>query len=110
MGATIDFDDDKRLRHKYDEGMERGFEEGVQKGIEKGIQKGRESGRNEGEARILRIQLQKKFGPLSSIVEQQLQSANQEQLECWGERVLFVATIDEVLQEPSGLLEIVIEG
>ena len=85
-GATIDIDDDKRLRHKYDEGMERGLEKGMEKGMEKG------------EARLLRILLQKKFGPLSSFVEQQLQSANQEQLDRWGERILFVATIDEVLQ------------
>ena len=82
MGATIDIDDDKRLRHKYDEGMERGMERG----------------RSEGEARLLRIQLQQKFGPLSSLVERQLQSANQEQLDRWGARILFVATIDEVLQ------------
>ena len=78
MGATIDIDDDKRLRHKYDEGMERGL--------------------NEGEARLLRILLQQKFGTLSSFVEQQLQSANQEQIERWGARILFVDTIDEVLQ------------
>ena len=78
MGATIDIDDDKRLRHKYDEGMERG--------------------RSEGEARLLRILLQQKFGPLSSLVERQLQLANQEELDRWGARILFVSTIEEVLK------------
>ena len=86
MSATIDIDDDKRLRHKYDEGMEMGMEKGI------------ERGRNEGEAHLLRILLRQKFGPLSSFVEQQLQSATQQQLDRWGARILFVATIDEVLQ------------
>ncbi len=82
MGVTIDIDDDKRLRHKFDEGMEKGIERG----------------RNEGEVHLLRILLQQKFGPLSSFVEQQLQTATQEQLDRWGARILFVATIEEVLK------------
>ncbi len=82
MGATNDTDDDIRLRRKYDEGFEKGIEQA----------------HNEGAARLLRRLLQQKFGPLSSSLEQQLQSANQEQLDLWGTRILFVATIEEVLK------------
>ena len=81
MPATIQIDDDKRLRRQYDAGR-----------VE-----GRSEGRNEGEAHLLRLQFQKKFGPLSPYVEQKLQTATQPELDLWGTRILFAATVDEVL-------------
>ena len=85
MPATIQTDDDKRLRRQYDAGRVEGRSEG------------RSEGRNEGETHLLRLQFQKKFGPLSPYVEQKLQAATQPELELWGTRILFAATIDEVL-------------
>ena len=78
MPATIQIDDDKRLRRQYDAG--------------------RVEGRNEGEAHLLRLQFQQKFGPLSPSVELKLQTATQPELDLWGTRILFATTVDEVLK------------
>ena len=81
MPATIQIDDDKRLRRQYDAGRT----------------EGRNEGRSEGEAHLLRLQFQQKFGALSPYVEQKLQNASQTELDLWGTRILFAATVDEVL-------------
>jgi hypothetical protein len=39
-----------------------------------------------------------KFGPLSDVVSDRVQSASIEELELWTERVLSASTLDEVLR------------
>ena len=73
MPATIQVDDDKRLRRQYD------------------------AGRSEGKIDLLRVQLGQKFGPLSPSIEQKLQTATQSEIEVWGTRILFATSIDGVL-------------
>jgi hypothetical protein len=65
-------------------------QKGIDKGIEKGIAKG--------EALLLQRQMARRFGPLPGTVVAQLGAASQEQLECWGDRVLDATSLDEVFR------------
>ena len=56
-------------------------------------------GRIEGEARLLRKQLVRRFGPLPGWVDAKLAAAESAQLEQWGERVLEAATLEAVLAD-----------
>jgi len=56
-------------------------------------------GQQLGEARILRRQLTRRFGPLPDWAEQRLQSAPPADLERWAERVLDAPTLDAVWQD-----------
>jgi hypothetical protein len=67
--------------------------------FERGEARGRAEGRAQEAQVMLRRQLTAKFGPLSRAHEAQLESATLEQLEVFGERVIFADTIDAVLGE-----------
>ncbi len=56
-------------------------------------------GESEGEARLLRKQLIRRFGPLPAWAEAKLVGAEPVQLETWGERVLEAATLEAVFAE-----------
>ncbi|MEI2782166.1 MAG: DUF2887 domain-containing protein [Candidatus Competibacter sp.] len=56
-------------------------------------------GESEGEARLLRKQLIRRFGPLPAWAEAKLVGAEPAQLETWGERVLEAATLEAVFAE-----------
>ncbi len=56
-------------------------------------------GESEGEARLLRKQLIRRFGPLPAWAEAKLAGAEPAQLEVWGERVLEAATLEAVFAE-----------
>ena len=56
-------------------------------------------GRIEGEVRLLRKQLVRRFGPLPDWAERRLTDAEPAQLERWGERVLEAATLEAVLAD-----------
>ena len=62
---------------------------------------GRKEGRKEGEGRLLRLQLEQRFGPLPAWVATRLQQATEAQLEQWGKRVLTCETLDAVFAEVS---------
>lgn len=59
-----------------------------QRGIEKGIEKG--------EALLLQRLLVRRFGPLPDDLMARIGSATQEQIECWSDRVLDAASLEEV--------------
>lgn len=56
-------------------------------------------GESEGEARLLRKQLIRRFGPLPAWTEAKLAGAEPAQLEVWGERVLEAAKLEAVFAE-----------
>jgi hypothetical protein len=60
---------------------------------------GRTEGRTEGEVKLLRKQLIRRFGPLPAWAEARLTGAEPAQLEVWGERVLEAATLEAVFVE-----------
>ncbi len=53
-------------------------------------------GESEGELKLLRKQLIRRFGTLPEWADAKLAAADSAQLETWGERVLEAATLDEI--------------
>lgn len=53
-------------------------------------------GRMEGRADTLEKQLRLKFGDLPDAIAQRLHQASDAELDLWSERILFVASMDEV--------------
>ena len=67
-------------------------------GLARGMAKGRVEGRVEGESRLLRRQLERRFGVLPEWAIERLTSASEEALEAWGEAVLTVPTLEAVFK------------
>lgn len=63
-------------------------------GIKKGLQ--------QGEIRVLRRQLTRRFGELPDWAETRLQEAPPDQLELWGERLLEAGRLEEVFEASGG--------
>jgi hypothetical protein len=61
-----------------------------------GIAKGRIEGRVEGVSRLLRRQLERRFGVLPEWASDQLTRASEQQLEVWGEALLTAPTLEAV--------------
>ena len=59
-------------------------------------QRYRDEGRQEGERRVLKRQLQRRFGALSTEDIERLTEASMEDLETWAENVLDAQTLDDV--------------
>ncbi len=73
-----------------------GIAKGMATGMAKGVEKGRVEGRVEGQSRLLRRQLERRFGVLPSWATEQLANASEEQLEAWGEAILTAPTLEAV--------------
>ena len=70
-------------------------------GIAKGRVEGRVEGRLEGESKLLRKQLERRFGVLPTWASDKLNSAAEQDLEAWGEAVLTVPTLDAVFDNDA---------
>ncbi len=68
----------------------------VQRAREEGMQQGVNRGRVEGERALLRRQLRRRFGPLSTETVERVDQASARELEAWAENVLDAGTLDEV--------------
>lgn len=68
---------------------------------QQGLQQGLEEGIPRGEAKLLRRQLSRRFGPIPTWVDTRLDRAGEADLEAWGERVLDSASLEEVFAEPG---------
>ena len=69
-----------------------------------GLLKGRQEGHKEGEACLLLRQLRKRFGELPEWVHTRIREAPSAQLECWGERLFDVTSLDALFDDtpPNG--------
>ena len=75
-------------------------EEGRQEGREEGREEGRQEGRREGGCAVLLRLLRQRFGnEVDASVERRVATASLEQIEVWTERVLFAATLTELLAD-----------
>lgn len=81
------------------EAEERGIEKGIEQGIEQGVSIGIEKGRTEGEAKILQKLLKLRFGTLSATLEARISQASTEEIECWTDRILEAASLDDVFRD-----------
>ena len=71
-------------------------------GIDKGFKKGIQQGVGQGVAKLLRLQIHQRFGPLSDETEARLARAAPEQLEAWAVRGLTATTLDDVFAPDDG--------
>ncbi len=73
-----------------------GIAKGRRKGHQEGHQEGRQIGQREEEIRILRRQLQHRFGELPAWVEKRLEGGSASDLEHWSDRVLDAVILEDV--------------
>jgi hypothetical protein len=69
---------------------------GLEQGRQEGRREGRQEGRQEGVRELLTAQLEKRFGPLSPSIRNQLSEATPETLRQWGEAIIVARRLDEV--------------
>jgi predicted transposase YdaD len=70
----------------------------IQQGMERGREEGLGEGLRQGQVKLLRKQLEQRFGPLSELALKRLQTAGDEDLDRWAGRVLTAGTLDEVFE------------
>ena len=58
-----------------------------------------QQGMQQGEAKMLRLMLERRYGPLPSWVDQRLEQAGQRDLEAWATRVFECEKLDDVFDE-----------
>lgn len=89
MGVNIDFEENVILKEIYDTGFEKGREEGIQRGIERGLERGM--------VKILRRQVEERFGPLPDWASARIQGASPTEIEQWASRVITAPTLEAAL-------------
>ena len=76
--------------------LEEGRQQGRQEGRQEGRLEGRQAGLREGEAQLLTLMIERRFGPLTADDRTRIQQAGAEELLEWGERLLGARTLAEV--------------
>ena len=71
--------------------------QGLEKGREEGREKGREEGRVEGERRLLRRQIEKRFGTIPDWADAKLSTLSVVEIEALGERIFDTPSVDSLL-------------
>ncbi|EXJ14212.1 RpnC/YadD family protein [Imhoffiella purpurea] len=100
-GAELpNINDLQEMRAMLAERVKTWIEEWKQQGLEQGIKEGIEKGLSQGEIRLLRRQLVRRFGALPAWAEACLDQASEAELEIWADRILDGETLKEVLREP----------
>lgn len=85
MGVNIDFEENVILKEIFDTGFEKGREQGIEQGMERGM------------AKLLRRQVEERFGPLPDWASTRIQSASPAEIEQWASRVISAPTLDAAL-------------
>ena len=76
---------------------------GMARGMATGMAKGVEKGRVEGASRLLKRQLERRFGVLPSWASEQLSHASEQDLETWGDAVLTAPSLEAVFNADGRL-------
>ena len=93
--AYVRYQDDLRYQASL---VESNYGLGLREGREVGIVEGRVEGRLEGESKLLKRQLERRFGVLPAWAIEKLSSASEQTLEAWGEAVLTAPTLEAVFK------------
>ena len=86
------------IRDRYITSIER---IGIAKGITQGITQGIAKGRLEGESKLLKRQLERRFGTLPAWAIEMLSNATEPALEAWGEAILTAPTLEVVFNRDA---------
>ncbi len=81
--------------------LEEGMQQGMQKGMQQGKLEGIQEGVQKGLATLLIRQLTLKFGPLTSEQREQIESADEDTLLAWSEKILTAASLSAVIDDES---------
>jgi predicted transposase YdaD len=98
MPIVIDIMENQIIGPAIRKGLEMGREEGREKGREEGRQEGREEGLAEGEQRLLRRQIEKRFGPISDWAIAKLASLPIAEIEVLGEGIFDAPSLESLLK------------
>jgi hypothetical protein len=85
-------------RRGVERGVQQGMQKGMQEGIQQGMQKGMQLGALEGERALLKRQLTKRFGSISSHFLTALDNADAELLLEFGDRLIDAKTLADVFE------------
>jgi flagellar biosynthesis/type III secretory pathway protein FliH len=97
--AIETIEEDKKMRYVSSVerfGIEKGVLQGRIEGRQEGRQEGRLQGRQEGELRVLKKLLERRFGTLTTSLQEQLNNATEADLDRWTEVVLSARTVDDI--------------
>ena len=83
------------------EGRHEGRHEGLLEGRHEGLLEGQVKGLVIGESKILKRQLERRFGALPSWVVNKIESASEQDLESWADAVLTAPTLDAVFDNEA---------
>lgn len=78
--------------------IRKGLEQGREQGLEQGLEQGREQGLKLGEQKLLRRQIEKRFGPLPEWADAHLACLSIHEIEALGERIFDVPSIESLLK------------
>lgn len=82
-------------------GVKEGIKEGIREGIKEGIKEGISKGARQGESMVLLRLLERKFGTLDPGTQARIESAREERILSWVDRVLTARSLEEVFSEPG---------
>jgi flagellar biosynthesis/type III secretory pathway protein FliH len=78
------------------QGLQQGMEQGLQQGMEQGLQQGMEQGLQKGRREVLRLQLEKRFGPMPHAAAARLSAQSETELDQLALRLLDASTLEEL--------------
>ncbi|MDU9050328.1 MAG: hypothetical protein Q3M30_15895 [Candidatus Electrothrix sp. Rat3] len=86
----------ERVQEWKKEWKQEALKEGRQEGRQEGHREGRQEGIHKGKSNMLRQLLEYKFGSLEKRVIEQLQTAEDQQLQEWGKRILTAKDLNDI--------------
>lgn len=84
------------FQRAFEEGTQKGLEEGRNKGLKEGLEEGRNIGAKEGSFRLIRAQLEQKFGSLSDRFLEKLNSLPAERLVTVGINAMTAKSLEDL--------------
>jgi flagellar biosynthesis/type III secretory pathway protein FliH len=90
--------DNKVLGREFKKGLQEGRQKGLQEGLEEGERKGERKGEREGERKLLRLIIERRFGPMPGWAEERLASRSTTEMEDLSVRVQDAPSIEDLLR------------
>jgi hypothetical protein len=88
----------REFKKGLQEGRQKGLQEGRQEGLQEGERKGERKGEREGERKLLRLIIERRFGPMPGWAEERLASRSTAEMEDLSVRVQDAPSIEDLLR------------